>query len=55
MPHGVHKKDQTAFRLPESLLAWLRDYAKRQSRTMTDIVNEALADYRAKHDTEEND
>jgi len=44
MPHGVHSTRQTAFRLPEGLLAWLRAQAGREGdgRTMTDIVQRAL-------------
>jgi hypothetical protein len=42
MPHGVHTTRQTAFRLPEGLLAWLRDQAGREGVTMTDIVQRAL-------------
>jgi hypothetical protein len=38
MPHGVHNTAQTAFRLPESLLARLKESAKRHGQTMTDIV-----------------
>jgi hypothetical protein len=46
MPHGVHNSRQTAFRLPEGLLAWLREHAEREGRTMTEIVTEALEAYR---------
>jgi predicted transcriptional regulator len=44
-PHGVHAREQTAFRLPPGLLARLRDQAEREQRTMTDIVVAALIDY----------
>ena len=41
--HGVHAKPQTAFRLPEGLLAWLREQAAREEPvTMTDITVRAL-------------
>ncbi len=42
--HGVHTTAQTAFRLPEGLLAWVREQAKREGdgRTMTDIAVRAL-------------
>ena len=43
MPHGRHNTVQTAFRLPEGLLAWLRGQAAAESpATMTDIVVRAL-------------
>lgn len=45
MTSGVHKTEQTAFRIPESRLAWLRAQAGREQRTMTAIVNDALAAY----------
>lgn len=48
MPHGVHKLTQTAFRLPEDLLAWLKEKAEREGRTMTEIVVNALERERAK-------
>lgn len=51
MPHGVHNTRQTAFRLPEGLLAWLREQAEREGRTMTDIVEDALEEYRRRHGT----
>jgi predicted DNA-binding protein len=46
MPHGEHREVQTAFRLPEGLLAWLREQAKAEDRTMTAIVRRALEEYR---------
>ena len=46
MPHGVHAKDQTAFRLPPDLRDWLKAQAEREGRTMTDIMVSVLADYR---------
>ena len=46
-PQGVHTRSQTAFRLPRALLAWLKAQAEREGRTMTDIVENALNDYRA--------
>jgi hypothetical protein len=43
MPHGVHNTVQTGFRLPEGLLARLREQAAIEaSVTMTDIVVRAL-------------
>jgi hypothetical protein len=57
-----HKLDQTAFRLPEDLLAWLRQEAARKGCSMTAIVIETLEarrrvdavsdddDYCAEHD-----
>lgn len=44
MPRGVHSKPQTAFRLPEGLLAWLKRQAEREGGdvTMTAIVERAL-------------
>jgi predicted DNA-binding protein len=50
MTHGEHNERQTAFRLPEDLLAWLRDQAKREDRTMTAIVRRALEEYRRTSD-----
>lgn len=50
MPHGIHKLKQTAFRLPEELLAWLKRQSEREQRARTAIVADALSDYRAKHD-----
>ena len=44
--HGVHKTTQTAFRLPEGLLAWLREQATAEDRTMATIVIDALEAYR---------
>ena len=43
MPHGVHAKNQTAFRLPEGLLARLKDGAERHGQTMTDIVARGIS------------
>jgi len=42
--HGVHAKPQTAFRLPEGLLVWLKEQAGREGGdvTMTAIVERAL-------------
>ena len=42
MPHGVHAKNQTAFRLPEGLLARLQAHAK-DGQTMTDIAARGIA------------
>jgi hypothetical protein len=41
-----HKLPQTAFRLPEGLLAWLREQAATEERTQTAIVRAALEEYR---------
>jgi hypothetical protein len=38
MPHGVHSTAQTAFRIPEGLLARLKNATARHGLTMTDIV-----------------
>jgi hypothetical protein len=38
MPHGVHAKDQTAFRFPPGVLPRLKAQAEMEGRTMTDIV-----------------
>jgi hypothetical protein len=38
MPHGVHKTVQTAFRIPEAVLARLKESAGIRGETMTDIV-----------------
>ena len=46
MAHGEHKGVQTAFRLPEALLAWLREQARAEGRTMTAVVQQALEAYR---------
>jgi hypothetical protein len=51
MTSDRHKAIQTAFRLPDGRLAWLRQQAQREHRTMTDIVAEALDDYEATHAT----
>src|ERR1035441_3091259 len=42
--HGVHAARQTAFRLPEGLLAWLKEQAGREGDkvTMTAIAERAL-------------
>ena len=48
MPHGEHNDVQTAFRLPGGLLAWLREQAKAEDRTMTAIVRRALEAEREK-------
>lgn len=40
--HGTHNRDQTAFRLPPELKAWLESRAEATGRTMTDIVITAL-------------
>lgn len=45
MPHGEHGDVQTAFRLPEGLLARLREQAKAEDRTMTAVVRRALEAY----------
>ena len=42
-PSGVHKTDQTAFRLAPGLLPRLKAAAARLGETMTAIVNRALA------------
>lgn len=49
MPHGEHLTTQTAFRLPGDLLAWLRDQATTEDRTMTAVVIAALETYRRDH------
>ena len=46
--HGVHVREQTAFRLPPDVLARLRGQAEREQRTMTDIVADAIAAYLAR-------
>jgi predicted DNA-binding protein len=43
--HGVHTRDQTAFRLPPELRARLKAQAEREDCTMTGIVVAALIDY----------
>jgi phage-related baseplate assembly protein len=43
--HGVHVTVQTAFRIPEGLLASLKDAAGQDERTVTDCVNEAIAEW----------
>jgi len=50
MPHGEHSDRLTAFRLGD-LLPWLREQAEREGRTMTDIVRDALEEYRTKRGT----
>jgi len=42
VPQGIHSKSQTAFRLPEGLLARLKAQAEREDVTMTSIVQRAL-------------
>ena len=49
MPHGIHSTAQTAFRLPEGLLAWLREQATAEDRAMTAVVIDALEAYRRDH------
>ena len=48
--HGVHVTVQTAFRIPEGLLASLKDAAGRDERTVTDCVNEAIAEWLDRRD-----
>ena len=45
MPRGVHFTAQTAFRLPEGLLASLKGAAAEDERTMTDCVSEAIGEW----------
>lgn len=40
--HGVHNREQTAFRLPPDLKARLERHATQTGRTMTEIVVTAL-------------
>lgn len=40
--HGVHNREQTAFRLPPELKERLERHAAETGRTMTDIVVSAL-------------
>lgn len=47
MSPGKHSRGQTAFRLPEAVLVWLRGQAQQEGRPMTHIVIEALEAYRA--------
>ena len=42
-----HKLTQTAFRLPEGLLAWLHEQAAAEERPMKAIVTDALTAYKA--------
>jgi predicted DNA-binding protein len=46
--HGAHNRDQTAFRLPADLRAWLASHAEATGRTMTEIVITALESERAR-------
>ena len=46
MTSGTHRTAQTAFRIPEGLLAWLRARAAAEQRTLTALVIEALQAYR---------
>jgi predicted DNA-binding protein len=50
MAHGVHARDQTAFRLPPELRDWLKVQSEQEDRTMTDIVISALSEYRARRE-----
>lgn len=55
MPHGTHNTAQTAFRLPQGLLARLRETAERRGVSMTEIVargTEAELDRMAQHEPE---
>lgn len=55
MPHGTHNTTQTAFRLPQGLLARLRETAERRGVSMTEIVargTEAELDRMAQHEPE---
>ena len=45
MPHGVHAKDQTAFRFPPGVLPRLKARAGAEGRTMTDIVVDLVTGY----------
>ena len=45
MPHGVHAKDQTAFRFPPGILPRLKAQAEMEGRTMTDIVTDLVTGY----------
>ena len=50
MPHGVHAKDQTAFRLDPDLRARLKGASEEDGRTMTDVVSEAITDWLDRRD-----
>lgn len=45
MAHGVHAKDQTAFRFPPGVLPRLKAQAEAEGRTMTDIVVSLVTGY----------
>lgn len=46
------RKPTLTTRPPAELDGWLRDYAERTGRSLTDIVTAALAEYRVAHDQE---
>lgn len=50
MAHGVHAKDQTAFRFPPGVLPRLKAQAEAEGRTMTDIVVDAVTGYLNQHE-----
>lgn len=52
MSRGVHKLTQTAFRIPEGLLSWLREQAEREGATMAGIMVRALEAERTRCRTE---
>jgi hypothetical protein len=48
-----HRYAPISIRPPEQLRDWLLDYAKRHGRPVRAVVTEALEEYRARHDQEE--
>jgi predicted GIY-YIG superfamily endonuclease len=49
-PEVGNSRYQTAFRLPPPVREWLKQQARREGRAMTDVVLDALGDYRARND-----
>lgn len=48
-----HKANPVTFRPPECDRLWLVTFAEKTGRAVNAILTEALADYRTKHETEE--
>jgi hypothetical protein len=51
MPHNVHSTRQTAFRIPEGLLAGAKDEAEREGLTLTAWVLAAITEKLARTET----
>jgi hypothetical protein len=48
--YALGMKKPIAIKLEEGQLAWVRSHAASLRRTMTSVIEEALDDYKAKHE-----